>query len=323
MEQTPNSNAAANISKAVDAKAAGTPPAKTETAVIKNQENGGIEVKDVNAGKEKYVVDGKEYFLTPEQAKAYIQKGIAFEPKVSHLGRLQQETAAFLDTLSKDPAKVLYNSKFGSPKEVLARILQSTKVSDEIKDTVGQWFYNNVVIPEGMTPEQREAAEYKRKAEEYDSYKKAQEDEHLSRENEAKVQNALAEIKAKISEAMSEAGVPIESPIAPQLAKRVAQIMQLGFVNGKVVTPKEAMVKAKAEIMAYQQAYFDGLDEDKLVEQIGKGNAEKVRKYYLKQVKDGDKTAKKDSTPAAKRDQRKVISPDDFRDYLSELKKKG
>jgi len=313
---------ASNIVKAVDAK---TNPPKSDKpeVILKNQENGGVEIKDPNAGKEKYIVDGKERYLTPEEARAYVQKGLAFEPRMDQLGRLQQETAVFLDTLSKDPGKVIYNEKFGKPHEVLAKILNSTKISDEIKDTLGQWYYNNVVAPAKLSPQEREAAEWKRKAEAYEQMQKEQETQRLNQENEAKVQAALQTIKAQISEAMTEAGVPLDSKLAPQMAKRVAQIMQLGYVSGKVITPKEAMTKVKAEMMEYQKAYYDALDEDKLVEQLGKENAEKVRKYYLKAVKDSEKDKKKDLKSNPKRDERKTMTPDEFRDYLQELKSKG
>jgi hypothetical protein len=316
-------NTAANIVKGVEAKT--NPAAKpVEKVEIKNQESGGVTVTDPNAGKEKYVVDGKEVFLTPEQAKAYVQKGLAFEPKISQLGRLQQETAAFLDTLQNDPAKVIYNEKFGKPHEVLTKILNSTKISDEVKDALGQWYYNNVVAPAKMSPQERENAEYKRKAEEYEKLQSKMASDQLNAENERKVQAALATIKAQINEAMAEAGVPIDSKLAPQLAKRVAQIMQLGYVTGKVVTPKEAMVKVRQELAEYQKAYYDVLDEDKLVEQLGKENAEKVRKYYLKAVKEAEKEKKpKDFKSLPKRDERKTMTPDEFKDYLQDLKDKG
>ncbi len=316
-------DAAKNIAKGVEAKAVGTPPAK-EQVIIKNQENGGVEVVDPNKGKEKYIVDGKERYLSPEEAKAYVQKGLAFEPKMDQLGRLQSETKAFLDVLSNDPAKIIYNEKFGKPADVLKKILNSTQVSDEIKDTLGQWYYNNVIVPGQMSPEQREAAEWKRKAEAHDQMIRDQEQGRVEQENQRKVNEALQVIKAQISEAMKEAGVPIDSKIAPQLAKRVAQVMQLGYVNGKMVTPKEAMAKVKNEIIETQKAYYDILDEDKLVEQLGKDNAEKVRKYYLKTVKVAEEKKVAKSTPSpTKRDERKTMTPDEFRDYLDDLKKKG
>jgi hypothetical protein len=317
-------NVAGNIVKGVDAKTNPAPVKADAKVDIKNQENGGITVTDPNAGKTKYVVDGQDRWLTPEQATSYVQKGLAFEPKISQLGRLQQETAAFLDTLSSDPGKVIYNERFGKPHEVLGKILKSTKISDEIKDTLGQWYYKNVVIPSNMSPEQLEAAEWKRKAMAHDEMLKQQETSRQQQENDARVTKALNEIKANINEAMKEAGVPLDSKIAPQLARRVAQVMQLGFTSGKTITPKEAMAKVRAELQEYQKAYYDVLDEDKLVEQLGKENAEKVRKYYLKAVKESEKTPKKkDFGSSPKRDDRKTMTPDEFHDYLQDLKAKG
>lgn len=315
---------AANIAKGVADKATGKPPVKAADepkVILKNQEAGGVEIVDPNAGKEKYVVDGVDKWLTPAEAKAYVQKGLAFEPRMDQLGRLQQETAQFLETLVTDPAKVIYNEKFGTPAEVLKKILNSTKVNDDIKDALGQWYYNNVIVPGNMSPEQREAAEMKSKLEEYQRQEKQRETERLTAEENQRVQQALQTIKAQISEAMTEAGVPLDSKIAPQLAKRVAQVMQLGYVNGKVITPKEAMARVKQELSEYQKAYYDVLDEDKLVEQLGKENAEKVRKYYLKAVKESEKKDKKDFKSSPKRDERKTMTPDEFRDYLDGLKK--
>jgi len=80
------------------------------------------------------------------------------------------------------------------------------------------------------------------------------------------------------------------------------------------------MARVKQEVMEYQKAYYDVLDEDKLVEQIGKENAEKVRKHFLKAVKTAEKPVK-DFRPAAKRDDRKTMSPDEFHEYLADLKK--
>jgi hypothetical protein len=311
---------AANIAKGVEAKTNPVPDKKVDTSKQVTTDP----IVDPNAGKEKFVVDGKDVYLTAEQAKAYVQKGLAFEPKISQLGRLQQETAAFLDTLASDPGKVIYNEKFGKPQDVLGKILNSTKISDEIKETIGQWYYNNVIVPGNMSPEQREAAEWKRKAFAHDEMLKQQTQNQIDQENNAKIQTALNTIKAQVNEAMTESGIPLDSKIAPQLAKRVAQMMQLGFVANKPITPKEAMAKVKQELHEYQKAYYDVLDEDKLVEQLGKENAEKVRKYYLKAVKESGKDVKKkEFSSSPKRDERKTMTPDEFRDYLDDLKRKG
>ena len=289
MAETATAVPGSTIAGAIQDKASGRPQGGVVDSKVPTKVPDGEKVVPQvgpNAGKEVYVVDGKEIFLTPEQARMYVQKGISFEPKISQLGRLQQETAAFLDTLQKEPGKVIFNEKFGKPEEVLAKILNSTKVSDGIKQTIGKWYYDNIIVREQMTPEQRQMEEYKQKAQEFEQYKHDQEEARLSQENQQRVERALAEIKANINEAMKDAGVPIDSKVAPQIARRIAQIMQLGMASGKVVTPKEAVELVRKEIAEYQKAYYDILDEDKLVEQIGKENAEKIRKFYLKKVEE-------------------------------------
>lgn len=323
----PNTETVSNIVRGVTDKATGNPGKNGGSPEI--PANGGGQTAatpDPNAGKEKYVIQDErgiqqERWLTPQQAREYVQKGISFEPRIDQLGRLQQETAAFLDTLANDPAKVIYNERFGKPHEVLKKLLGSTKVTDELKESLGQWYYDNVIVPEKMTPEQREAEEWKRKAFAHDELLKQQEQSRIESDNNARVDQALQIIKAQINEAMKEAGVPLDSKIAPQLAQRCAQVMQLGYRRGIVVTPKEAIAKVKAELSEYQKSYYDVLDEDKLVEQLGKENAEKVRKFYLKTVKDADKDKlKKDYKPSAKRNEREVMTPDQFREYLQDLK---
>jgi len=197
---------------------------------------------------------------------------------------------------------------------------QLDPVSFWVSRDVGRIFYEARQYDEALGA-LREAAEMKSKLEEYQRQEKQRETERLTAEENQRVQQALQTIKAQISEAMTEAGVPLDSKIAPQLAKRVAQVMQLGYVNGKVITPKEAMARVKQELSEYQKAYYDVLDEDKLVEQLGKENAEKVRKYYLKAVKESEKKDKKDFKSSPKRDERKTMTPDEFRDYLDGLKK--
>lgn len=314
---------AANIVKSVIDKSTSSLPgngvnSKTPVMPVKDP----VVAQDPNAGKEKYSVDGKDVYLTPDEARTYVQKGISFEPKISQLGRLQHETAAFLRQLQDDPAKIIYNERFGTPEEVLSKLLNSTKVSDKVKDTIGQWYYKNVYEVEQMTPEQREALEWKAKAEAHDRMIQQQNQDRIEQENNTRVQQAIGILKAQINEAMTEADVPLDSKIAPQLAKRCAQVMQSGYLVGRTVTPKEAMRIVRNEILETQKSYYDVLDEDKLVEQLGKENAEKVRKHYLKAVKEAEKDKpKKDFRSIPKRDERKTKTPDEFRAYLDDLKK--
>ena len=308
---------AANISKGITDKASGKVPGTAPAA------GAPAAPPDPNAGKEKYVVNGKEYYLTPEQAKAYAQKGIAFEPRVSELARLQQETAAFLQTLKTDPEKILFNPKVGlSPKDVLSKVLTSDAVSEETKEIVGRWYYENVVKRAKMTPEQQEALDTKSELAKLKAERERATQEAEQKENQARIARALAQVKAQIAEAMAEAGLPNgDSPLAVQMARRVADVMRLGYVAKKPVTPKEAITKVKAEFRELMKMSLDALDPDKLVEELGAENAEKVRKHFLKLVKQENKVEDKSLPPLKKSGERAVITPDEFRERLEKLKR--
>jgi len=116
---TPAATTANNIAKGIDDRVAGrsqnqapvkdtrgTPPANSDTAADKTTPAAPV---DPNAGKDKYIVDGREVWLTPAQSKAYVQKGLAFEPKMDEFARLRQETVQFQRALLQDPGKILAN----------------------------------------------------------------------------------------------------------------------------------------------------------------------------------------------------------------------
>lgn len=280
---------------------------------------------DPNAGKRKFVVNGQEKWLTPQQADEYVQKGISFEPRISELARLQQETSQFLELLKTDPGKVLYNDKVGlTPKDALTKILGSSKISDEIKEVVGQWYYENVVKRANMDERDRAILERDERINELTAGEKARAEAAIAQENKQRVESAMATIKGQIKEALSELGIAnIDTPLGAQMSKRIADVMRLSYLSRKPCTVKEAVGKVRQEIKEFQKYFYDALDEDKLVEELGKENAEKVRKHFLKVVKAAEKDSKGESPEKrpAKRGERETMNSDEFREYLDGLKR--
>lgn len=315
---------AENIVRNASGKAAGAPPVAKGPEIPDGDEKGKpAAAADPNAGKRKFVVDGKEVWLDQKQADGYTQKGIAFEPRISELARLQQETAAFLETLKTAPEKVLFDKRIGlTPETVLDRILSSSKISDAIKETTGKWYYENVVKLQRMDPKDRELFERDARIKELEGAEESKKQQAIALENQQRVQQTMATVRGQIAEAMKEIGLPsVDTPVGVQLAKRVADVMRLSYFARKPCTPKEAATKVRAEVRGYQRSFYDALDEDKLVEELGKDNAEKVRKYFLKAVKAAEKDEKQaGAPPPRKRGERQILTPDEFHDYLAGVK---
>jgi len=52
---------------------------------------------------------------------------------------------------------------------------------------LGQWYYDNVIVPSKMTPEQLEAQEWKQKAIAHDEMVREQQQSQIEQENNARV----------------------------------------------------------------------------------------------------------------------------------------
>lgn len=305
---------AQNIAQGISDKASGKAPVPDQ---------GGTPAIDPNAGKEKYVVDGKDVWVTPEQRAAWIQKGMAFEPKVTQLAKLQSETGAFLEALKADPMKILTDKRIGhNPKAVLERVLGMEGLGDDVKEMLGEWYFKNVVQPLKMTPEERRLSELEKENSKFKSEKQQIEENRIKAENKQRFDAALNQLKANVAEAMNESGLPSnDTPLGAEMARMVADAMRVAYFQRKVITPKQAIEQVRSRIKSVQASYYDHLDGEALVKELGEANTEKVKKYLLKLVKAVDPVQKK--MPSTPRGERQTLSRDDFFDQLAELKKEN
>lgn len=317
---------AANIAKAVTDKAAGkVPPTKgPENPVDDGDEKKPAAAADPNAGKKRYVVNGKEVFLTPEQADSYVQKGLAFEPKVSELDRLQRETMALQRALLEQPGRVLANlaKQANVPLKTMVERVLGSSADEDVKETVGKWYYENAVKLAQMDPKDRELLEKDEKIKRLEAQEKEKAEAAIANENRVRVQQAMSQVAGQIKETLAELGIAnVDTPAAVRITKEIADVMRLSYFRREPCTAKVAAEKVRARILDYNKQFLDQLDADKLVEVIGKDNAEKVRKHFLKLVKQQEQTEQKPAPKVAKRNGRETITPDQFHDYLDELKR--
>lgn len=327
-DQRNSSAVANNIVKGISDRANGKSPA-AQPPINGQQPPANPAPVDPNAGKEKYVVEGREVWLSPEQARTYVQKGLAFEPKMDQFARLQQEQAVFVRSLMNDPGKVLSNlaAQNKIPVEQLVQKVLAGNGSPEVKEAVGKWFYEEAVEPLKMTPEQLKAREDAKWRAEHEQKEKSRQDQLIIQENQAKAARAMAELKGFIGEAMKESGLPDNnSPLGAEMARMVADVMRVARFQQKSVTPKQAIEYVKQRVKAVNAAYYEHLNEEDLVKEIGDKNAEKIQKYFLKKAQGAGgqpPLIPKGPRPAARNGERKTINMDEFHDQLAEIKRQG
>lgn len=335
-QAAPDSKVTANsIAKAVTDRATGkAPAARGPETPADGDEKGKVKAPaataDPNAGKKKYVVEGREVYLTPEQADAYVQKGLAFEPKVSELARMKQEFNQLQEAMLNNPGLILTNlaKRANVPIQAIVEKVLSGTASDEVKEATGRWYWENVAKRHQMDPKDREILEKDERIKMLEAQDKQKAEMAIAMENRAKVVKALGDVSAQIKETLTELGIKnVDSAAGIRITKEIADVMRISYFSKQPCTAKQAAEKVKARIHEYQRQFYDDLDMDQLVETLGKDNAEKVRKYFLKTVQDAEKgTRQEGGRPAGavpKRDERKTMNMDEFHDYLDDLKRKS
>lgn len=319
---------AANLTKGITDRANGKGPSKGPEAPAGDDK--AAAPADPNAGKKKYVVDGREVYLSPEQADAYVQKGLAFEPKVSELARMKQEFNQLQEAMLNNPGLILSNlaKRANVPIQAIVEKVLSGTASDEVKEATGRWYWENVAKRHQMDPKDREILEKDERIQALEAQEKQKAELAIALENRAKVATAMSLVSAQIKETLAELGIKnVDSPAGVRLTKEIADVMRISYLEKQPCTAKQAAQKVKARIQEYQRQFYDDLDMDQLVETLGKANAEKVRKYFLKTVQDAEKGTQQEAgrTNGAipKRNERKTMNMDDFHDYLDDLKRKS
>lgn len=324
-----------NIAQAIHDKVNGKAPAAAQPP-IKGQEAQtppADPVGDPNAGKKKYVFSGREVWMTPEQADAYVAKGMAYDHRADEFARMQQETKNLYTSLLTDPGSVLANvAKMNNvPIEQIVQRVLASNTSDAIKEAVGKWYYEEAVEPMKLTDEQKKAradAKYREQREQQD---KLDQENAIRRENHQKFQRAMGELKANIAEAMKDSGLPSnDSPLGAEMARMVADVMRTAYFARRTVTPKQAIEMVKGRVRSVQAAYYDHLEGQALIEQLGEKTVAKIQAHFVKLAQERQPQTQFNGngaqhTPAKQRfrngERQGVMSMDDFHDRMDKIKR--
>lgn len=323
-----------NIAQAIHDKVNGKAPAAAQPP-IKGQEAQTPPASpdsDPNAGKKKYVFAGKEVWLTPEQADTYVSKGMAFDHRVDDFARMQKETQQLYQGLLNDPGSVLANvAKMNNvPLEQIVQRVLSSNTSDAIKEAVGKWYYEEAVEPMRLTDEQKKAKADAKYREQREAQDKIEQENAIRRENHQKFQRAMGELKAQIGEAMKDSGLPSnDTPLGAEMARMVADVMRTAYFARRTVTPKQAIEMVKGRVRSVQAAYYDHLEGQALIDQLGEKTVAKIQAHFVKLAQDrqpqtqfnGNGSQKPARQVFRNGERQGVMNMDDFHDRMDKIKR--
>lgn len=332
---------AAGISRGIQDRANGKPttPAQTQPGrdAIQREDKANADKaaaaakpadQDPNAGKKRYVVEGKEYWLTPEQADSYVSKGIGFEPKVSEIARIRQEMNELHRALLSNPGAVLMNvaKRNNVPiSQVVQNVLQGT-ASDEVKEATGRWYYENVAKRQQMDPKDLQILEQDEKLRAFEDEKKKTYQQAVMQENIQRVTSNMNQLRSQIGETLGELGIKnVDTPIAARLVKEIADVMRISYFSRQPCTAKQAADKIRQRVLDFQTQFYDELEPAALIERLGQKNVEKIRAHLLKTVQDAESGTRQNGEnrpfKPKVRNERETITPDQMKDYLDDLKR--
>lgn len=237
--------------------------------------------------KDKLTINGQDKEMTYDEIKSWAMKAQGAEERFKYANQV-------LQTIKNNPIAALTNPALGIDQKVVAfGLLDKMITSEADKEALGKWFYEKVVVPAQMSPEERENMTNKEKAELYEKEKKDRADFDAKAKTDAEIKAEFQRYLTEIAKEIPASGLPftqdLKSPNDANLVKRIAHKLELGLNEGRTVTVKEAVALVKADLRAEHNAMARLYNEDTMSEFYDPDVMEKFNKAMLKKFKAGEK----------------------------------
>jgi hypothetical protein len=235
-----------------------------------------------------FTVNGKVVKLTAAQVKTAVQKGLFADGKLKSMDVLAKSSQGILNAL-KTPQGLLGLLKDpslgNSPKEVFKALMASDVIDDELKETMSQWVYQNVVQKAKLTPEE---IERDAKLSEYEKLKKEKADREkadLTAKQQAQVNGIYQAVRAEVTkQVLADKTFPqTEGSIRAVVEKLRVMNKQGAPITAETVT--KALGLVKKDHVLHQQAMLDAIvDPEELIALVGEARALKISKALVARI---------------------------------------
>lgn len=213
-------------------------------------------------------VNGKEREYTLEEARRRLELIDGAEEKFQTAAQMRKQVEQFIETLRKDPKKILLNPELG---------INFREIAEE--------YLGAEVRKEMMDPQQRELEELRAWKAEQDAKAKEEQESRAKTEEQQRFEAAkkqkIQEYDQKIAKVLGETNLPK----TPYTVKRVAEVLHSAMKKGYELDAATAADFVRESYMSDIQAMFGGLEGEQLLNVLGDGLAKKIRKYDLDQLK--------------------------------------
>lgn len=183
------------------------------------------------------------------------------------LQEIQQDVQNFLSEFSADPLKVLMNGDFNFTKEQKRAIAEAI-LREDLEESQ-------------KTPEQIRAEQAEERLQELMEEKEALEAQRRAEEQSYLEQQAAIELETEISDAIT-AG---ELPKSKYMAKKLADLAYIAYMNGVDLSMKEIIPFAKEQYKKDMREMLQVLKDEEVEELVSKERIRNIRNKQIQSVK--------------------------------------
>lgn len=215
-------------------------------------------------------VNGKSVRMSKNEVLNYASMSHAANSKFEEAAKLRKSVDKIISTAKDNPIQALMDPALGLTKE-------------QIRVAVEQWYHDEYVVNEALSPDQKRAKELEAKLKTYEQA----EQEKIRQQQEAEeleLTNKQREyLQNQIIEALDRSGLPKTKLIASRMAFYMRQNMANGWE-----APIDLIVKqVRNERQSLMQGEVGGLEGQDLIDYLGGDEVvNKIRKYDLQRLRE-------------------------------------
>lgn len=249
---------------------------------------------DVKGQKQKLKFDSKD------QLKAVLQKALYADQIIKDASQAKKGAESLMQKL-KTPQGV-------------REVLSDPDINLDVKKFALE-IVREMMDDEKLTPEQREAREWRTKAEKLEAEKKARDEFEEQKKAQEKAQAHAQQIRTEIIEAMK------KYPDIPQTQATmdaVIQNMRAGFRRfGKHLTAEQAMTVYSQQYWNSLSKIIENMEADQLLKRFPQKTLDKIQQFKLNQLKEKTNPAKKETPEDGEIKKKKSLTEKDFERHFS------
>lgn len=241
-------------------------------------------------------------FQTKDQLKAVLQKALYADQVIKDASQAKKGAEALI-------------SKLKTP-QGLREVLSDPEISLDYKKFALD-IVKEMMDEEKLTPEQKEARDWRTKAEKLEQEKKAREDAEKAQQEQQKRAELAQRTRGEIISAMK------KYPDIPQTQATmdaVIQNMRAGFLRfGKHLTAEQAMAVYSEQYWKSIGGVLDKMEPDAILKRFGQKTLDKIQQFKLKELKEKTDPSKQGAASVSGDKKKKHMTEKEFEKHFQTL----